>query len=199
MLGGCQLGYFLTPTETQEVKAEYARLEGKTVAVVVWAGRATLDIDPKARRRVCDAVVYEMKRHLPSAIYVSPRTIEDFQKNSGLDWESMDHTELCEHLKCDLLLRIDLLEYTTRAADVRELRKARVSASVAVYECGPTARPDAAYSADIEALYPPRGEQAPMEEDDRDLLNGARQMFAQMTARKFYDHEVTLRGRDAQK
>ena len=48
---GCQLAYFLTPEKGHPVKAEYTKLEQKDVAVVVWADRPTLDIDPHARRR----------------------------------------------------------------------------------------------------------------------------------------------------
>src|SRR5690554_393471 len=61
---GCQAMYFLTPDESAEIKAEYGKITDEKIAVIVWADRATLDVDPRARRRVADAVVYEMKKHL---------------------------------------------------------------------------------------------------------------------------------------
>src|SRR5262245_56704711 len=59
---GCQSMYFLTPEKGKPVKAEYTKIGTQKVAVVVWADRPTLDIDPRARRRVGDAIVYDMKK-----------------------------------------------------------------------------------------------------------------------------------------
>lgn len=196
---GCQALYFLTPEETKEVKAEYGKIGTSKVGVVVWADRHTLDVDPKARRRVCDAIVYDMKRNLPEAQFVSAKKIADFQENSGLDWQSMSHHDVARELMCDLVLRVDLLEYTTRAADTRELRKGRVSGSVNLYDATDAARPDALYSTDVSATYPPNGKASITDMDEYDLLRAAIEQFGQAVAKKFYDHKESLRGRDAGK
>lgn len=190
---GCQAMYFLTPEESADVKAEYSRIGEKRVCVIVWADRPTLDVDPKARRRIADSVTYELKRNLPEASFVPAREVDEFQ-TSGADWESMSHQEIADQLKCDLLLRIDLLEYTTRAADTRELRKGRVSGSIFLYEGTGSSSPDALYSTEITATHPPPGEHSLTELSDYDLLRAAIEQFAQKTAKKFYDHKESLRG-----
>lgn len=195
---GCQALYFLTPEETKDVKAEYGKIGTAKVAVIVWADHSTLDVDPKARRQVCGAIIDAMKRNLPDAKFVSERKIRDFQENSGLDWQGMSHHDVAQELKCDLVLRVDLLEYTTRAADTRELRKGRVEGSVSLYDGSDAARPDALYTTEITATYPPKGEASITDKDDYDLLRTAIVEFGHAVAQKFYDHKESLRGRDAE-
>lgn len=193
---GCQAMYFLTPEETKDVKAEYGKIGNQSLAVVVWADRHTLDVDPKARRRVCDAIIYELKRNLPDAELVPAKKIADLQENSGLAWHTMSHHDVAKELECDLVLRVDLLEYTTRAADTRELRKGRVSGSVNLYDGTDAARPDALYSTDVTATFPPSGEASITTMDEYDLLRAAIEQFGQAVAKKFFDHQESLRGRN---
>lgn len=188
--------YFLTPEETKDVKAEYGKIGNQSLAVVVWADRHTLDVDPKARRRVCDAIIYELKRNLPDAELVPAKKIADLQENSGLAWHTMSHHDVAKELECDLVLRVDLLEYTTRAADTRELRKGRVSGSVNLYDGTDAARPDALYSTDVTATFPPSGEASITTMDEYDLLRAAIEQFGQAVAKKFFDHQESLRGRN---
>lgn len=190
---GCQAMYFLTTQETKTVKAEYAKIGHRRVAVVVWADRPTLDADPRARRRVGDAILYDMKKHLPDAPFVKAQEVEDFQENSGLDWEGMTQLETCKELKCDMILRIDLLEYTTRSRAAHELRRGRVRGTINLYEA--ESGEQAVYSADVTASYPPADKQASTDETDSELIREAVSQFGQAVGKKFHDHEVSLRGR----
>jgi hypothetical protein len=76
---GCQAMYFLTTQETKTQKAEYSKIGQRPLAVIVWADRPTLDADPRARRRVCDAVLYHMKKNLP-VISSKPRRWRIFSR-----------------------------------------------------------------------------------------------------------------------
>lgn len=191
---GCQLAYFLSPEKKKDVKAEYGKIGSKEVAIVVWADHATLDVDPQARRRVCKIVTYYMRKCLSSADFVSPRKITDLQSSFELDWESLTNAELCKELSCDLILRLDLLHYTTRASDTRALRKARVGATLNMYECGSGAGDLAVYETEVTVDYPPGSRHGVADLEDADLLREAIELFGQMVARKFYDHEESLRG-----
>jgi hypothetical protein len=186
--------YFLTPEQGKPVKAEYTKIGSQTVGVIVWADRPTLDLDPKVRRRVCDAVVYDMKKHLPKARFVPVREVETLQERSGLDWEALTHEELCKRLKCDILLRVDLLEYTSRGSEARELRKGRVRATVHLYECNIGAGDSASYQTEVDASYPGPMEKRITDLSDAELLREAVTQFGQAVARKFYDHEVSYHG-----
>jgi hypothetical protein len=195
LLVGCQSMFFLTdPNKGKPVPAEYNKIGHSKVAVLVWADQSTLDIDPKARRRVCEAVIYDMKKNLPDASFVAARETQDLQETSGLNWESMSSAEICKHLKCDMVLRVDLLEYTTRTSDTKELRRGRVRGTISLYQCGAGGSEDAAYQSEIVTTYPTQTPGGISDLSDADLLREATVQFGQSIARKFYDHEVSMRG-----
>jgi hypothetical protein len=191
---GCQVGYFLTTEEDKEVKAECGRISSRKLAVIVWADQATLDEDPNVRKRICKAVTYYLKKNLPQGNLVPPDKVEALQERGSRAWEDMSTRELCDRLDCDMLLRIDLLEYTTRAGNTRELRKGRIRATVNLYDGKPDAAREAVYQTEVVADYPPKAMHGVPDMDDTDLLHETIEHFAEMTARKFYDHKESLRG-----
>ncbi len=191
---GCQLAYFLTDPEREEkVKAEYGRIGGRKLAVMVWADQSTLDIYPRARHRVSKAVTYYMTKQIRDARFVDAEDVTRLQKRSASSWEGMTAREVCTRLKCDLLLRVELLEYTTRAGDTRELRKGRVRATVNLYEGDEEAGEEAVYEAVVVATYPPTSLHGVPDMDETQLLHETVELFAQTVTRKFYDHGVKLR------
>ncbi|MEK6642818.1 MAG: hypothetical protein AABZ08_02840 [Planctomycetota bacterium] len=194
VLSGCQAMYFLTPEKGKPVKAEYTKIGTQKVAVVVWADRQTLDVDPQARRRICDAIVYHMKKNLEKATFVSGRDVETLQEKSGLDWEQMTNAEIGKKLKCEVVIRVDLLEYTARGSVAQELRKGRVRGTINVYECGVGSGDDASYHTDIACTYPKATDKPVNEMSDGDLIRETVVEFGQEVAHKFYDHEVSYRG-----
>ena len=187
---GCQMFYFLTPERKEKIPAEYSQIGARKVGVLVWAEQSTLDMDPLARLRVCKPVTYYMKQNMPDAKFVEPITVAEFQERSGLDWEGMSANEVCKQLKCDLLLRIDLLEYTTRALSARELRKGRVRGTVNLYSTEESAGVDPVYRAEVVATYPPSSTQGVLDQSDADILRECVDEFGLAVARKFYDHEI---------
>jgi hypothetical protein len=100
-----------------------------------------------------------------------------------------------EELGADLVLRLDLEEFTNRATDTRELRKARVAAQLLLYECGDRAGLDSVYSDDVSTTYPPDSHHGIRVENDADLMHDAVELFADAVARKFYEHERRLQAR----
>lgn len=191
---GCQLAYFLQTDEEADVKAEYGKIGARKVAVIVWADRATIDEDPRVRQRICRAITYDLKKNLPKAEPVSADEVAALQERSGKDWENMSTRQLCERLHCDMILRIDLLEYTTRAGDASELRKGRVRATVNLHDGAPDAPRETVYQTEVVATYPPDAAHGVPDVDDADLLHETVEHFAEITARKFYDHKESLRG-----
>ena len=192
-LCGCQLAYFLTPEQKKKVNAEFNQVGKKRVAVLVWAEQATLDYDALARDRVGRTITYYLKKELPEASFVESREVTDLQERSGRDWESMSNHELCEALKCDLLIRVDLLEYTTRAEAARELRKGRVRGTVNVYSTDPRAGVDSIYQTEVMATYPQSVNRQPLGLTDAEMLRETVEQFGLDVSRKFYAYEVPLK------
>mgnify|MGYP001292905419 CR=1 FL=1 len=191
---GCQLGYFLTdPDATKKVPAEYDKIGGRRVGIVVWADRSTLDEFSNARRQVTRSLLHYMKKNLEEANFIDETVVYKFQTQSGADWEALTHQEIADELGCDLVLRVDLLEFTTRASDTPQLRKARISGNIRLYECKPVANSEPVYNADVKITFPPGSIHGTQDESETDLLHGAVEYFAEMVARKFYQHEVKLK------
>ncbi|MFH1418328.1 MAG: hypothetical protein ABII12_08605 [Planctomycetota bacterium] len=191
---GCQLAYFLSPEHQEDVKAEYGKIGKRKVAVIVWADQTTRDEDRHARRRVGKAVSYHLQKHLRDTPFVEEPEIRKLQEDPGSDWESLSNEELCRKLKCDMVLRIDLLDYTTRASDTRELRRGRVRATLTLYEGGEEGSRDAVYETEVLVTYPPDSKHGVPDMEDADLLHETVEYFASVVARKFYDHEKSMRG-----
>lgn len=187
---GCQSAYFAMLKEPKKkIAAEFDKLSGKTVAIVVWADQATLDEDYAARYRTADAVRYFLSRDMKDVKLVDIREITRFQESSGNDWEGMTNAELGKEFKADFVLRIDLLEYTTRARDSREVRKGHVRATVSVYDVTKPGSDRAVYGTEVAAAYPTDAKVDIMNASDSSILNGALQIFGEKVAQKFVEHE----------
>ncbi len=191
---GCQLFYFLSPEHQEDVKAEYGKIGDRKVAVVVWADQTTIDEDRHVRRRVGKAVSYHLQKHLRDTPFVKESEIRKLQEDPYSDWEGLSNEELCGKLKCDMVLRVDLLDYTTRASDTRELRRGRVRATLTLYEGGKEGSRDAVYETEVLVTYPPDSKHGVPDMEDADLLHETVEYFANVVARKFYDHEKPMRG-----
>ncbi len=193
VLGGCPAGYFLTdPDKTETVEAEYGKIADRSVAVLVWADQSIHDEFPRATRSVCRAVTYYMEKNLPKADIVSARKVGDFTKDTGRAWEGMSNNELCKALDCELVLRIDLLEFTSRASDTPELRKARIDATLNLYECGEDEILEAVYEDELKVTFPPKALHGVQSMTEADLIHEVVEHFAQVTSRKFHAHEVKM-------
>lgn len=190
-LSSCQGAYFaaMLNEPKKKISAEFDKLSGKTVAIVVWADQATLDEDYAARYRTADAVRYYLSRDMKDVKLVDIREITRFQESSGNDWEGMTNAELGKEFKADFVLRIDLLEFTARARDSREVRKGRVRATVSVFDVNKPGSDRAVYGNEISASYPQDAKVDVMNASDASILNGALQIFGERVAQKFVEHE----------
>lgn len=187
---GCQLAYFLNSEKKEQHSAECNAITNQKVAVLVWAEQATLDSDALARVRVGKTVTYYLKANLPDATFVDPVTVARMQDRGQVDWEAMSNADLCKELKCDMLVRIDLLEYTTRALSARELRKGRVRGSVSLYSADASTGGDPVYRSEVVATYPPSSTQGMLDQSDENILRETVDEFGLAVARKFHAYET---------
>ncbi len=188
---GCALPYFLMSDKKQAVPAEYRDLTGKTVAVLVWADQATLDMDPYARHRVAKAVKYYMEKTMSETKFIHPNDVADWQERLGARWETESITEVCREFKCDRVVKIDLNDYTTRVRSARALRKGRITGTVNVYGPEDESGSMALFNSLVEASFPAETSTAVVDMSDGDILRQTVEMFGVMVARKFHDHEVS--------
>lgn len=187
---GCQGAYFLFPKEPKKkVTAEFDKLPGKNIALIVWADQATLDTDFAARYRTAEAVRYFLSRSVKGSKFVDLRDITDFQERSGTDWESLSNAELGRRFKADYVMRIDLLEYTPRARDAREVRKGQVRGGVSLFDVSQPGPDRSIYTTEVMASWPPTSNYDVLNYSDIDILNATLRVFGERLAQKFIEHE----------
>ncbi len=101
----------------------------------------------------------------------------------------MTNSELGKEFKADFVVRVDLLEYTARARDTREVRKGRVRATVSVFDITKPGSDRPVYGNEISASYPQDAKVDVMNASDATILNGALQIFGEKVSQKFVEHE----------
>ncbi|MEE8171217.1 MAG: hypothetical protein V3T70_11785 [Phycisphaerae bacterium] len=192
-IGGCRGLAFLAASEKQKnVQAECDKLGGRRVAVVVWAEPSTLDVYPLAQYHTARHVnyVFEVNRgrgELKGTSFVSATRVNDLQEQLGANGPLLSNADLAERLKVDIVIRIDLYEYTTRAPEANGLIKGRVSGNLAVQRAGQV---EPLYRTELSAGYPEDSGIGLLDQSDDEVLNETMRRFADRVARKFYAHQV---------
>lgn len=178
------------PEPTRTIPAEYPYLEGRKVAIVVWADRDTLFEYPFVQLEVSEHVSVPLKANVRGISIIPNRTVVELQKRDP-DWDRIPPARLGARLGADRVVLVELTLYTTREPEATHLYRGRISANVKVYD---TAYPDSAptYRTTIETVYPPDSP-GQWGTDDRAIRKAMMESFANDLARKFYEHKVKLR------
>ncbi len=190
---GCGAAFYMMNSEKKKpVAAECDKLAGSKVAVVVWAEPSTLDLDPGANFRTARQIglVLEQnasKKELKGASYVDVMKVIQLQEQLGNVGPTLSNAEIGKRLGADVVLRVDLYQYTTRAPEAQGLIKGAVSGNIVVQ------RVDEAtpiYRTDVSASFPEGSTIGVLDYSDEEVLAEALRRFGEAVARKFYAHEV---------
>jgi hypothetical protein len=180
------------PEPTKKVNAEYAHLKGKKVLILVWAEQATLYEYPHVQLEVASAVRYSLKEKFKDIEIVSPTDVDRYMK-SHPDWSTEHPSRLGRQQKADLVMMVELLEFTTREPGSPGLFRGRVRARVTVYDLTQhEEQPKGIALKPAEAIYPPDKPIGVLRADDRTIRAETYKEFGRVVAEKFYDHEVKI-------
>ena len=191
---GCNLislPYVLfAPEPTEKVKAEFAHLEGRRVLVLVWAEQATLYEYPNVQIEIASYVRYLLKEKFSDLDVASPSHVSRYMK-SRPDWATEHPAAIGRHFKADIVMMVELMEFTTREPGSPNLFRGRARARITVYDLtGEDDRPKGFALKPAEAVYPPDRPIGVLRADDRVIRAQTYKEFARAFTRKFYDHEV---------
>jgi hypothetical protein len=181
-------GIFLTEHK-KTVPAEFAKLKGKQVAVVVWAEPETLFDYPHVRLELSSYVTDKIRAELPSTRLIDPPRIEDYVQQI-LD---ADPEQIGKHFGVDMVVYIELLEFQIRDPRAPDFVRPHIRASVAVYDL--KADPDEPRRYDLSVVDVVHPEHAPLLVSRTNIVTARQEAyvkFAEAVARKFYPHEVAL-------
>jgi len=194
LAGGCKpLGYlaylFAPDLGKVTVPAEFDRLQGKKVAVVLFTDEATQVDYPYARWTLSQQIEAALKANVRKIDVVPIQRVIRYQ-DENIEWNSVDRTRVGKDLGADYVLYVAVEEYSTLEPGSMSLFRGRISARASVFDTSLAERAACVWrSKPIRVVYP---ESAParLAQDDREIRYRAEQLFAQELVRKFYTHKV---------
>ncbi len=190
LVSGCtQIGYAIAqtmPEQTEEVPAEFNKLKGKKVAVVVWAQPETVLQYPHVRLELASQVAYELGRRIENVEFVSPEKIADYQ-DRDLNWDAVPATKIGERFDADYVLFIELLDYATREPREPNLFRGKARASLVVHDVND---PVVRWSLTPAAAVYPAGRSRVTNIDEMTVHRQLLEALGSRIAIKFYTHEV---------
>ena len=195
-LTGCDFfrwaSYALTDPN-EEVKAEYAGLQGRTIAVVIDVDAAISCDHPKVRSLLSDSIYFMMHRNIKDIKTVSPVTVINYQ-NDHPKWRDQDWTMIGEALKADYLLVISIAEYSSMGS-VTGAIQAEIIGDAQLLEMWQNQEgvvedkvvwPKDGTPYAIEITHP---KDAVYGSSGAKVMRSARLLFAQELTQKFHDYE----------
>lgn len=191
-LTGCQGLFFMLNSERKEkVTAECGKLAGKKVAIAVWADQSTLDMDPHAPFSTASSVEYFLrenaaKKELKGMTLVDSRTVADLQERLGNGGPMMPNGDLAKQVGADLVLRIDLFAYTTRASEANGLIMGQVGGNIMLQGVGDA---EPIYRTEVSSQFPEDSKMGVMDKTDEEVLHETLRLFGESVARKFFSYE----------
>ena len=175
----------------ERIPPEFDKLQGKNVAIVVWAAQETLFDYPHVRMELGLHIGDKLLSELKNVRIVDGRKIEDHVQRALLD--SINPEEIGRKFDCDMVLYIELLEFQIREADAPDFLRAKIHASVTVFDLRVDPDEPKRYELeDVTAIYPANHPLLFNETNAVIVRKEAYEMFAEMVARKFYTHEVEM-------
>ena len=175
----------------RKVAAEFDSLQGKRVAVVVWAEPATLFDYPHVRLELGSYSADKIRAGVKDCDVVDPFRVEEFLERD-VD-AALEPRKVGAYFEADMVVYIELLKFQIRDAEAPDLLRGRVKASVAVYDL--RADPDETARfvlAPVEVVCPEHQPVLMSSRNARLIRQQAYEQFAETVARKFYEHKVDL-------
>lgn len=197
LLTSCNL---LTPiavlgVQRKRIPAEFDKLAGSRVAILVWTDPSTLFDYPYARLElatyVSDKLQAEMtQRTLPIQV-VDSREVEDFLQRTPE--ARIDPVAVGKRFEANFVVYVEVAGFQIRDPGEPQFLRGRINASVSVHDVAARDRDTRRYElTPVEAVYP---EEQPVliNATNSPLVREATyRKFAEMVARKFYEYTVEL-------
>lgn len=193
IVAGCNLlvpGILMTEHKRTN-PAEFGKLVGKRVLVLVWAEPETLFDYPHVRLELSTYIADKLRAKVKDIVLVEPIEVEDrLERTLGGD---AGPEQIGRHFEADMVVYLELLDFQIRDPDVPDLVQARIGASVCVHDL--TVDPDDTGFYELTPVHitEPEGEPRLMSQGNVvQVRRDAYLKFAEVVARKFYAWEEMI-------
>ena len=179
------------PEAKQKVPAEFDKLRNRRAAVLVWVPTSTLFDYPHARLElatyVADKLAYETAQRDQGTSLVAARDVEDFlQKNVDAQ---VNPQLVGKKFDCNYVIYLEVLQFHIRDPNQPQMLRATIEAAVTVHDIRADAeRAQRVPLETVKCEYPTDGPVLLSATNSMQIRAGAYRKFAEMAARKFYDH-----------
>lgn len=188
------LGYLFAPPERQEtVKADYDKLPGNSVAVVVFAGPAVEFEHPGLRLELSSVVAAELNDKVKDVTVVDARRVARYQ-DQNIYWDSMDKTKLGEELGSDYVLLVSVIDFRASEPLGSNVFRGRAVAEASLYNTSlPERHCRVRHYSDLRVTYPAE-DAAPDTGGMANIRYMVQRELAERIVRKFHDHKIPVGG-----
>jgi hypothetical protein len=192
---GCRglgyLGYLFSPPERkQTVPADYDKLPGHSVAVVVFADDAVQFDYPALRLEMTSVVAEELRDKVEDLTVVDPLRVVKYQEQN-IYWDAMDKTTLGRKLGAEYVLLVSVIDFRGREPAGTNAFRGRAVAEAALYKTSLSERQARLrHYPDLRVVYPPEGMPEATSGQTGDVRYRTQQLLAEIVVRKFYEHKV---------
>ena len=174
--------------QKEKIPAEFDKLDGKRVAVVVWAPPETLFDYPHVRMELAMHISDRLATNLKKADLVDCRRVEDRIERSVA--ASVDPESMGREFQCDMVVYVELLEFQIREPNAPDYLRARIHGSIAVYDVAADPEDPKRYDlGEAVAVYPSHGPVLMNAGNSVVVRKEAYELFGELVARKFYPYE----------
>ncbi len=183
---------FAPASPLRTVEPEFAALEKKTVAVVIFAGAETRLEHGTVELELSDAISSELRKRVKGVRTIDPRKIMRYQEENPR-WDSMPPGRLCGVFSSDYVLLISVMEFATRERGSMHLARGRVAAEAAIYdgEQSEQSLSGARWQTDmIRIAYPEKAPVGVPARDDWAIRGNTCRTYAVELVKRFYKHKV---------
>lgn len=185
------LGYLLAPGErTVKVPPEFDGLASQSVAILIYTDVAVQYDYPYARLGLSMALTSELKKRIEGIKVIPPERVVTYQ-DQNVHWESMDRSRLGRAFDVDYLLYVVLDEYTMREPGSVNLFRGRIRAHANLYETSKPENEACVWTGEeFSVIYPQHAPTGQPGQDDSRIRYETEKRFAELLAKRFYEHEV---------
>ena len=199
--GGCEIigqmiAYPIAPRHPKRQVPQDYPLKAERLVILPYAGTDVMFEYPTAPLEISRDIIHEIVGHLGQRVasVVHPVQVARWQE-SNLEWPNLPLEAIAEVFGVDTLLYVELERYGMFEEGSPNLLRGRLGARVQVVKAAAEVNP--VYETTVETIFPEERPVALGELSERQIRATVTRLFARDVVRKFYAHEVPLRGEEA--
>jgi hypothetical protein len=171
--------------------AEFDRLGGERVAVLVWAGQDTLFDYPHVRLEVGAYTGDKIRARVEECDVVDQRQVEEFLERNPE--AAVDPVMVGEQFEADMVVYIELRRFQMRDPSAPDLLRAHVDGSVTVYDLSAEADEIGRFPLNpVAVVYPENQPLLMSTRAAQQVRRSVYELFSERVAWKFHEHQVDL-------